>query len=120
MLSRDVHAGLKHRHREGYTWNPADEAYDGEEGEDDPCHPEMLVQVIDCSANGECDVQNTGYPDELLCEGSGHKEVCPGESKCDADDENEEDKGVGVEGEVIIAVIDASAIEAFIFGVGLD
>jgi hypothetical protein len=56
----------------------------------------------------------------LLREGARQDEVAPGEGEGDADNEDEEDEGVGVEAEVVGAAVDAAAVEALEFGVGLD
>ena len=56
----------------------------------------------------------------MLGEEAGEGEVGPGDDKGDAEDEDEEDDGVGVEGERISTVVDAAAGEAFVGRVAFE
>ena len=65
-------------------------------------------------------MQYSGNPDKLLGEDSCGHEVPPGEDQRHTQDENEEDEGIGVEGEVIAAAIYPTSAEAFVVSVSLD
>lgn len=49
----------------------------------------MSHKVVNSSANAEEDVQDTGDPDELLCECTGKGEVSPRQNQSDGEDKNE-------------------------------
>ena len=74
----------------------------------------MLDEVVHGRADPEDDVQYPRDPDELLGEDAGEGEVGPRDDEGDAQDEDEENDGVGVEGEGVTAVVDAAAGEAFV------
>ena len=80
----------------------------------------MAVEIVDACPDTENDVQDPRDPNELLGESSCGGEVGPRDDKCDDKDENKEDDGVGVEGEGVWSVIDASTIEAFVGSVALE
>lgn len=69
----------------------------------------MSHKVVDSSSNAEEDVQNTSYPDELLCECPGKGEICPGQNQGNDEDENEQNDGVGVERESVACTIDSTS-----------
>lgn len=76
----DIHCLLQHDDAEGNSGDPADEADDAEDtekGEDDGSRVVAAVEVVDACSDAECDVQDSGDPDELLGEGSRCGEVGP-------------------------------------------
>lgn len=120
VVTRNIHCCLERDHCKGNAWNPADEADNGEDCKDcehDSSAPEMLVKVVDRGSNCQCDVQNPSDPDELLGEVLCGQKVCPGEDEADGEDECEQDDCVGVEREIVLGIIDASAAETVVFRV---
>ena len=92
MMTRHIHCCLEHYNSERYAWDPADETDDGEDredGKDDSCTPEMLVEVVDCRSNRQCDVQDPRDPNELLCEMLCSQKICPGEDEPNRKDKRE-------------------------------
>jgi hypothetical protein len=120
LHSCDVHRRLEHHHCERDAWNPADEAYhceDRKECEDDTGPPEMPVQVVYRGSYRQYAIQNPSEPYKLLGEGPCGQEVGPGENKADAEDEGEQDDGVGVQREIILTPIYAAAVERVVLRV---
>jgi hypothetical protein len=79
-MTCDIHCRLKHDNCEWDAWDPADETEDSEgreNGEHNPCTPQMFVEVVDRRSDRETDVQNPCDPDELFGEVLRGQEVCP-------------------------------------------
>jgi hypothetical protein len=92
MMTCHVHCCLEHHNGERYAWDPADETDDGEDCKDskyDSRTPEMLVEVVDCRSNRQCDIQDPRDPNELLCEMLCSQKVCPGEDESNREDKRE-------------------------------
>lgn len=119
---RYVHGLLQH---DNAKWNPGDPAdetdntEDTEEGEDNGSRVIMAVKVVNACPDAEDDMQDTGDPDELLCEGSCGGEVSPGKSKGAYEDECEKNDGIGVEGEVVGSIVDAAAAKVLVGRIAL-
>ena len=76
----NVHGGLKHQDAKGDPRDPADEAYDTENREDneDDCRGVLFfVEIVNCCANTKDDLEDACYPDKLFCESSSKCKVCP-------------------------------------------
>ena len=80
----------------------------------------MLDEIVDRCPNGEDNIQDAGYPDELLCECARGEKIGPGDNKSNNEHKDEEDKCVGVEGESVAGVIDATAGEGLVVTVPGD
>jgi hypothetical protein len=92
MMTRDIHCSLQHDNREGYAWNPADEAENSEgreNGEDYSGTPQMFVEIVNRRSNSQANVQNPSDPDKLLGEVLRKEEVCPGEDESDGKNKGE-------------------------------
>ena len=120
LVSSNIHGCLEHDYCEWNAWDPAPEAEGGKERKDhehDPSAPEMLVEVVDCCSNCDCDVENASDPDELLSEVLRSEKVCPGEDESNGQDEGEQDDGVGIERKIVLRIVYSSTAKAVIFGV---
>lgn len=120
---RHIDRRLQHDDTEGDAWDPADEAdcrEDAEDQEDDPGPPFFTDEIVDAGADGEDHVENPRDPDKLLGEISRPQEIRPREHNGDAEDKDEQDQRVGVEGEAVGRVVDAAAIEAPLSGIFVD
>jgi hypothetical protein len=81
-----VYCSLKHEHRKGYSWDPAEEADDIEDRKDkehDCCAILMSGEVYRSRANAEYDLQDAGNPYNLLGERAYHPEVYETENESD-------------------------------------
>lgn len=73
MFLRDIDRSLEHQNAERDARDPADEANnveDAEEQEDDTARPVAAREHVECCDEAENDAQDSGYPNELLCEGA--------------------------------------------------
>jgi len=62
----DIDHGLEHQNREGYSWDPGDEAdnvEDREDEEDDSCTIPVSRKVYDRCANAKDNLKDTSDPD---------------------------------------------------------
>jgi hypothetical protein len=62
----DIDHGLEHQNREGYSWDPGDEAdnvEDREDEEDDSCTIPVSHEVYDRCANAKDNLKDTSDPD---------------------------------------------------------
>lgn len=117
-MTCNIHRRLEHHNCERDARDPADEAEyskDRKDSEDDPCAPQVFIEVIDSRSNCQADVQYPRDPDELLCEVLRSEEVCPGEGECDCQNECEQDDRVCVEREVVLSIVNSSSAEAVVF-----
>ena len=83
----DVHRLLQHDHSERDAWDPADKANDCKDGEEckhDAGTPQLSVEIIYRSCNGEDAIQYASQPDEEFGEMSRSQEVSPREDERDA------------------------------------
>lgn len=119
----DVDGSLQHQSAERNAGNPADEAYYGEDAEnqeDDTGAPLVSHEIVNSSSDGKDDVENACDPDKEFREVSSTQEVGPGKGQGDTEDEDEQDQCVGIQREGIRRVVDTVAIEAFVLGISVD
>lgn len=57
----------------------------------------MSRKVVHCRSHAKHNVENPRDPDELFRKSPGKGEVGPGEDQGDAENEDEEDNGVGIQ-----------------------
>lgn len=123
MLLRHIHARLQHDHAERNARDPADKKHDceyREDEKDDPRSPLSAVEVIDGRSQRENTIEDTGDPDELLGKGTRGDEIRQGDDEGDDEHEDEEDQRVGVEGEIVGAIVDAAAGEGSMARIRVD
>ena len=106
----DVHRLLQHHDAEWDPRDPADEANDAEDREDDEHDCGAIVvsdEVIYRCADAQYDLHDACYPDELFRERSCSEEIAPRRGEGNAENEEEEYKGVRVQREGVGVVVDA-------------
>jgi len=125
VLTGHVHASLQHQNSKRYSRDPADKTDDGKDSEDcenNACAPQMPPKVVDCCSHRRSDVKYSREPDKLLGKGACGHEIAPRKYERNAEDENEEDEGICIEGEVVAVWtdIDAPTREALVLRIAVD
>lgn len=106
---------MQHDYAEGDSRNPgdkADDCEDREEKENNSARPVSSGQHVDGGRKSSDDMDDTSDPDELLGKCAGQPDVCITEYHGHGETESEENDSVGVEAEIVVAVIDTAAIES--------
>ena len=80
----------------------------------------MPDPIINRRPKGKHNIQDPRHPNELLCERPRSEKVAPGDDERDAEHEDEEDDGVGVEREGVAGVVDAAAAKVLVAAVSLQ
>lgn len=112
-LLRHVDRGLQHQNAERDAWDPANEAdhvEDAEQQEDDASRPVAARKHIKRRDKTEDDVQNTSDPDQLFGERARSAHVSVGEDRGHAEDEREQNNGVGVQCELVATTVDGTVL----------
>ena len=119
----NVHGLLQHHDTKRDPRDPAHEADNAEDRkhkEDNGRGVIMTREVVRSGRQAQHDVQDSRDPDELLCESSRCKEVCPRSDERHRQNEDKEDNGICVQGEVVGIVVDSIAGEGLVAGVTLQ
>lgn len=120
VAARNVHCRLQHEGREGNTRDPADEADDrenAEEQEHDSTSILLARDVVDTSRERKDNVEDARDPDEGLGEVTRAQKVQPREDESNAEDEDEENESVGIQGEIVGGIVDPATTETFVRGI---
>lgn len=92
VLLGHIDRSLQHENAERDAWDPGDEAKDvkhTEQQEHNSSRPVSAIKHVGRCCESENDIKYAGYPDELLCEGSGSPHVRIAENRGHTKDERE-------------------------------